>query len=285
MSENTTQPFIVGANTSRTGRDMYLDLMKRCLLNDIYGDEEYDLVVPRQKIKRWISGFLAHNGIELVRRRKVDASLREEGKHFPRLGHTMVGRKRLDNIQFCLEEVLAHDVPGDCIETGVWQGGSTIFMRAILKAHNVLDRKVWVADSFDGLPPPNSKQYPADEGDMLYATDILRVTLDKVRQNFAAYGLLDGQVRFLKGWFKDTLPTAPIERLAVIRLDGDMYESTLDALSNLYPKLSIGGFLIVDDYGGIPACRQAVEDYRRKHSIVESIEAIDWTGVYWRKQK
>src|SRR5207244_9250758 len=105
----------------------------------------------------------------------------------------------------------------------------------------------------------------------------------QVKANFDRYGLLDHQVRFLKGWFRDTLPGAPIEKLAVLRLDGDMYESTMDALTNLYPKLAVGGYLIVDDDGYAPACRQAVQDYRQAHGIKEKILEIDWTGVYWHR--
>ena len=74
-----------------------------------------------------------------------------------------------------------------------------------------------------------------------------------------------------------------MRRLALLRLDGDLYESTMDALVHLYPKLEPGGYLIVDDYGDIPACRQAVHDYRSRHGITEEIEPIDWTGVFWRK--
>ena len=86
--------------------------------------------------------------------------------------------------------------------------------------------------------------------------------LEHVKENFQRYGLLDEQVRFVKGWFRDTLPHVPIERLAVLRLDGDLYESTIQALDGLYHKLSPGGFVIVDDYGNVPACRQAVNDFR-----------------------
>ncbi len=107
---------------------------------------------------------------------------------------------------------------------------------------------------------------------------------EEVRANFERYGLLDEQVRFLKGFFQDTLADAPIEQLAVVRLDGDMYESTIVALDALYPKLSVGGYLIVDDWGAVPGCRQAVEDYRRDHGITEPIVEIDWTGVYWQRR-
>jgi hypothetical protein len=194
----------------------------------------------------------------------------------------MIGLRRLDNLQFCVEEVLSKNIPGDLIETGVWRGGATIFMRAILKAYGVKDRNVWVADSFEGLPAPNPERFPQDAGDLHHIMK-LAVSLDQVKANFERYGLLDDQVRFLKGWFRDTLPKAPIERLAILRLDGDMYESTMDALVNLYPKLSLGGCLIVDDYGAVPGCRQAVLDYRQLHGILDEIVQIDWTGVYWRR--
>jgi O-methyltransferase len=92
-------------------------------------------------------------------------------------------------------------------------------------------------------------------------------------------------VRFLKGWFRDTLPTAPVQRLALLRLDGDLYESTTDALTHLYPEVSPGGFVVVDDYGDIAACRQAVTDYRKAHGIEEPIVPIDWSGAYWRRSR
>ncbi len=97
------------------------------------------------------------------------------------------------------------------------------------------------------------------------------------------YGLLDNQVQFLAGWFCDTLPKAPIHRLAVMRLDGDMYESTMDALRALYPKLSVGGFVIIDDFGYLESCRAAVMDYRAEFGIAEEIKQIDWGGVYWQR--
>jgi O-methyltransferase len=141
---------------------------------------------------------------------------------------------------------------------------------------------MFVAGSFEGLPPPDPEQYPADSGDLHHTVRELAISLDQVRANFAKYGLLDDEVVFLKGWFKDTLPAAPIERLAVLRLDGDMYESTMDVLRHLYPKVSPGGYVIVDDYGCVPACRQAVEDYRRDHAIDAPICEIDEWGVYWQ---
>jgi O-methyltransferase len=195
----------------------------------------------------------------------------------------MIGLKRLDQLQFAVETVLAERIPGDLIETGVWRGGACIFMRAVLAAHGEAHRTVWVADSFRGLPPPDPTAYPADAGaDWSQVTELV-VSLDQVRDNFDRYRLLDDQVRFLEGYFRDTLPTAPIERLALMRLDGDLYESTIVALESLYPKLSRGGFVIVDDYA-LPTCQRAVDDFRREHQISESLERVDWTGVHWRKR-
>jgi O-methyltransferase len=236
-------------------RLMYIDLIKRCLVNTIY--------------------FQPYQGIS--------SEVRAEGQDWPIDAHTMIGMKRLNNIQLCVESVLEDKVPGDLMETGVWKGGATIFMRALLKAYGVVDRLVWVADSFEGLPEPDVVNYPQDDGIDLYKFPELSISIEEVRDNFLRYDLLDKQVKWIKGWFKETLPQAPVEKLAVLRLDGDLYESTIIALDSLYPKLVQGGYLIVDDYGCIEACREAVHDYREKHKISEEIVSVDWTGVYWRK--
>jgi O-methyltransferase len=226
---------------------------------------------------------LDRHGIALMTRRWAhEAAVRAEGRDWPQDGETMIGLRRLDNLDDCIRAVLRDDVPGDLIETGTWRGGAAIFMRAALTVYGDRERLVWVADSFRGLPRPDPR-FPADAGDTLWTLPELAVPLDTVKQNFARYGLLDDRVRFLVGWFKDILPTAPMDRLALLRLDGDLYESTTEALNALYPKLSPGGFLIVDDWA-YPPCRQAVEDYRAAHGITEPIEPIDWSGVFWRKK-
>lgn len=201
----------------------------------------------------------------------------------PGYADTMIGLKRLDNLQFCIETVIRERVEGDLIETGVWRGGACIFMRAVLAAYNILDRIVYVADSFEGLPKPDPEKFPADKGDKHHIYTFCAVSQDEVENNFRKYGLLDDKVVFLKGWFKDTLPNAPIEKLAVLRLDGDMYGSTMDALTNLYPKLSKGGFCIIDDYA-LHGCRKAVDDFRAENGIYAEMKVVDWTGRYWRKE-
>ncbi|HKY08329.1 MAG TPA: TylF/MycF family methyltransferase, partial [Candidatus Binatia bacterium] len=261
---------------SPDARELYLDLMKRCLTNFIYGKYEEKSWEPPPFLKEPIARAAPSRELRIVERAPFDPQLREEGRDWPPHAHSMIGLKRLNNLQFCIEDVLAREIPGDLIETGVWRGGATIFMRAVLKAYGVSERLVWVADSFAGLPAPNKNKYPHDAGDRLHSFKFLAVPLEEVRANFEIYGLLDDGVCFLEGWFRDTLPSAPIKQLAVMRLDGDMYESTMDALTNLYPKLSVGGYVIVDDYGCIPACRQAIADFRQAHHITERIIEIDW---------
>ena len=267
---------------------MYLDLLKHCLLNTIYHDYECYDFKPKKKMKRFVFKKLfmplfRKENIRVVVAHPYNENERILGRDcWSPMAHTMIGFKRLDNIQYCVEEIIKNNIPGDLIETGVWRGGATIFMRAVLKVYGVTDRIIWVADSFEGLPKPDEEKYPYDKGDVHYLNKKLAVSLEKVKQNFQKYGLLDEQVRFLKGWFKDTLPNAPIEKIALARLDGDLYQSTMDALNNLYHKISVGGFLIIDDYS-FKGAKAAVHDFREKHSIKEKIIPIDWTGVYWQK--
>ena len=270
--------------------ELYLDLIKKCLIRSIFPDEYRPLLQPGSGQSKWqlarhayLGGILARLNFGLYRKSKVDPVKRSEGRDWPAEAETMIGLKRLDQLQACITDVLASGVPGDLIEAGVWRGGSAIFMCAVLEAYRDTGRLVWVADSFAGLPKPDGR-YQQDRGDVHWRFhNVLAIPAEVVKANFARYGLLTERVRFLEGWFKDTLRAAPIERLAILRVDGDMYSSTMDVLENLYPRLSPGGYAIIDDYGAVPACRQAVEDYRARNGIAEPIQRIDWTGVFWRK--
>lgn len=260
-------------------RSLYLDLLKRALTNWIHGHEEFVAVHPS-----FFAKIAIPEGVMLVKQQVFNPEKRRIGQDWPvpLLAHTMVGLKRLDNLHMCIERVIEDGIPGDFIETGVWKGGATIFMRGALKIFGDESRQVWVADSFQGLPPPKVEEYPEDAGDVHFTIESLRVTEERVRENFAGYGLLDERVKFLKGWFCDTLSKAPIERLSILRLDGDMYESTMVALKSLYDKLSVGGYVIVDDYC-IPSCAKAIADFRCERGIIDDIMEIDGTGVYWRR--
>lgn len=194
---------------------------------------------------------------------------------------TQLSQERLDHLWQCMKEVEENHVPGDFIEAGVWKGGATIFMRAFLAVNHDTERKVWVADSFAGFPPTN-RANEREINNIIMPFNV--VSLETVKNNFALFNLLDDQVCFLKGFFSQTLPHAPIRELAILRLDGDLYESTMDALIHLYPKLSIGGYLIIDDYGHFPGCAEAINDYRKMHGITEEIVWEDYTGVHWKKR-
>ena len=266
----------------------YVDLLKASLTGTLHQDvyvARPAYTGPRIRLDRWLSELacaaLRRRDWEIVRRMPVEAV--QFGQLRPLSAETMAGTARLDNLQWCIENVVSEGIPGDLIETGVWRGGASIFMRGMLRALEVADRRVWVADSFRGLPPPSAR-FPADAGDEHHRVPELAVSVEAVRENFRRYGLLDDQVVFLEGWFRNTLPALRDERWALIRLDGDMYESTMDALASLYPRLSPGGFVIVDD-GALPACRKAVDDFRRHHAITDPICSIDWTGIFWQRRR
>lgn len=268
---------------------LYLDLIKKTLSFTLWPEPPipyHRLINKKRPIRKrlfsFMSWLLGTMKLQLVKQRTPSSEERNTGKIWPGYADTMIGAKRLDNLQSCVETVIKDGIKGDFIETGVWRGGACIFMRAILKANNIHDRKVYVADSFEGLPKPNADRYIQDKGDKHHYYDFLAVSQEEVAGNFEKYGLLDDQVVFLKGWFKDTLPKVESQEFAVIRLDGDMYESTMDALTNLYPRLAKGGFCIIDDYA-LKGCEQAVSDYRAAHGITAPITTVDWTGVFWRK--
>lgn len=241
-------------------KERYLDLMAKILVNSIYEDTSI------------------HPGPDNC----YYAENRAEGRDWPLYAHTMVGAARLKNLRELVKRTLVEKIPGDYIETGVWRGGCCILMKAVISAYSDPIRKVYVADSFEGLPPPKPALFPADTGDNLHQYGELSISLEQVKSNFAKYDLLDSRVIFVKGFFDVTLPLLQADSFALLRLDGDMYESTIVALNNLYPKLSPRGFVIIDDYA-LEGCRKAVDDYRAQNRIDAKINTVDWTGIWWQK--
>jgi hypothetical protein len=244
--------------------DLYLELLRRTLTGMIYEDPAISVAWRPESV--------------------FDERRRQTGRDWPLRAHTMIGMDRLNNLQYCIEQVLNDGIPGDLIETGVWRGGACIFMRGVLKAYGVKDRTIWMADSFCGFPPAFGLDRLDDiklasQPDQAH----LEVTLKEVVQNFQRYNLMDHQVKVIAGWFEDTLP-GPIKRLSILRLDSDLYKSTMDSLVPLYPRLMPGGFCIIDDWN-VPMCRDAVTGYRSSRGITEPMHPIDGHSVYWRKEE
>ncbi len=207
---------------------------------------------------------------------------RINGIDWPAHAMTMVGLARLDDLQTCVEQVVADQIPGDVIEAGTWRGGASILMRATLNSLGDTERTVWLADSFNGFPEPDREAYPEDRRIDFSDRDFIAVPEEQVRQHFARYGCAEG-IEFVPGFFEETMPTMESGTWSLVRLDGDSYEATMITLSKLYPGLSKGGYLVIDDFGALPECSRAVEDYRKANGITEPIEQIDWTGARWRK--
>ena len=259
----------MSSNGPASAAELYLALLKRSLTNTVFNLEPD---ASEGSTPRYVESAITHY---------------QQGTAV-----SMLPLARLDNLQACIEDVVQRGVPGDLVETGVWRGGAVIFMRALLRVLEVTDRLVWAADSFEGLPKPDPTKYPREHkayksAAMTKYYHHLAASLDEVKRNFAAYGMLDDQVKFLKGWFKDTLPSAPIDAIAVLRLDGDYYESTRDALTALYDRVSPGGYVIIDDYGEDmwTYCRQAVDEFRRERGITDPLMSVDKPCSYWRKTR
>jgi O-methyltransferase len=259
-------PGTIGPTADAEGlRAAYLGLLKLALC-DLAGSST-------ASVSRLLDGSVASREL-----RGEDRRLRSAGLDWPLYGLTMIGLNRLDDVQACVETVVADGVKGDLIEAGVWRGGAAMLMRATLDSLGESARTVHVADSFQGFPV-------ADELGGLSAADFLAAPVDDVKESFARFGLEHG-VRFVPGFFEETLPGLAGGRWAVVRLDADTYEATRTALEALYPGLAVGGYLIVDDYGVMvrEECRRAVDEFRAAHGISEPLEEVDWTCVRWRRQ-
>jgi len=273
--------------TPETSSELYLDLLKRSLTRALFarGLDRHTIAPGRfhlRLINKIVRTLLTPINLELVRMIPSEPEDYMESTHAASSrmedAESMLGIKQFDQMQACITDVINRNVPGDILEAGVWRGGMTIFMRGVLKALGDRERHVLVADSFEGLPDPES------EFDSFgWAEGAMAVSLNEVKSNFARYGLLDDQVDFFKGYFSEILPGAEISSLAVLRVDADLYESTLDVLNSLYPKLSVGGYAVFDDYLNLVDCQRAVDEYRKHHGINDAIIKIDKRAVYWIK--
>lgn len=240
--------------------DAYLDLIKRSVTNYHYlgGDSAFEDF-------RCVTHYDLENS-----RWKIDPLAKPI---------TLLNKQQLDLIQQAVVAIEQQNVPGDLMEAGIWRGGAIILMRALIFAYGMTGRKVFAADSFAGIP----KNVRAVNDPVDSWSDRWVAPLDEVRQNIARFGLLDDRVVFVPGFFSDTLAGLSKERFALIRLDSDSYDSVETSLDHLYPLLSQGGIIIIDDWH-LPGCRMAVLDYRSKHGLKD--EVLEFGGnAYWIKRQ
>ncbi|MFN7020439.1 MAG: TylF/MycF/NovP-related O-methyltransferase [Phycisphaerales bacterium] len=183
---------------------------------------------------------------------------------------TMTPVERMYNLDLAMRAVLDAGVPGDIVECGVWRGGSAMLCALRLARAGDAHRRIWLYDTFTGMAPPTDQDVSstgattreiweasqrAGHNEWCYAP------LDDVKRNMASTGLSPDRFEFVQGRVEDTLPIRTPERIALLRLDTDWYESTRAELTHLYPRLSPGGVLIVDDYGQWMGQRRAVDEF------------------------
>lgn len=255
-------------------RAKYLELLRGALTGHVFATTErqvsyYDTA---QDLQRKL-GALA----------RMVPEERATGGDWPLTGVTMVGLARLQNIQDLLVQTYEDGVDGDFIECGTWRGGASIFARKVIESLPGDERHVWVADSFAGLPLPRT---PASKDSKHWAEfSYLRVSLEDVQTNFRSFGALDERVHFCKGFFVDALPSCGVGEISVLRMDGDMYESSLDTLFNLYERVSVGGFIVVDDWACVADARRAVKDFYAWHDLELNVTVIDRCGGFMQKTR
>eukprot|EP01097_Dermamoeba_algensis_P009303 TRINITY_DN6525_c0_g1_i1.p1 TRINITY_DN6525_c0_g1~~TRINITY_DN6525_c0_g1_i1.p1 ORF type:complete len:416 (-),score=108.94 TRINITY_DN6525_c0_g1_i1:94-1341(-) len=220
---------------------------------------------------------------ELTCRAKFDQVQRMNGKDWPMIGLTMAGQVRIDSLRSAVEGVIKNNVEGDWVECGVWRGGSSIYAKALFDSLDRVnnDRLVWLVDSFVGLPPPRKSGMDTLKWSKL---NYLRVPLDEVQENFRAFNLLDDKVKFCQGYFVNSLPKCGCRnrKIAILRMDGDMYESTMDQLFNLYERVVVGGYVLIDDWM-LRSTSLALEHFFGYHAVKENIIPLTDGSAYFIK--
>ncbi len=272
--------------------DLYLDLMARALSNDLHPELGHRVLgLARELLAAQGRPDNPHEIATVMERvfskdyLTAPADPYARGQWYAKIAadpYTMTQPERIANVREAAETVLREQIPGALVETGVWRGGLCIMMKAVLAAHGAR-RKLYVCDSFQGLPEISEG---VDAPLKLHENPLLSVSADEVRENFARFGLLDDDVVLVEGWFADTMPelAKTVDRIAVLRLDGDYYTSTREVIDPLYDQVSPGGFIIVDDYGCYQQARDAIHDFWGERGLQPELVQVDWTCSYWRKE-
>jgi O-methyltransferase len=208
---------------------------------------------------------------------------------------TMVPAESLIDLARLVRTVLMYNIPGDFVECGVWRGGASFLVADLLRQAGVQDRKVWLFDSFEGLPPPQEIDGPealayARSTDDPWYHDSCRASLENVQQTATELGL-SSYAQFIKGWFDQTLPVnrQRIGPIAVLRIDGDWYSSVHCCLDQLYDQVVDGGFVVLDDYYAYDGCAIAVHEFLGERHLAHRIENVvgaeDYQSALFRKGK
>lgn len=252
-------------------KELYLKTVRDTLTGYTYKDSKPLPFYPLRRFLNW----LFPNLLIGVKNKQVNESRLEWWS----TALTMIGNQHLDNFRYCIESAVKDGVEGDIVECGVFRGGACIYAAAILAANN-WNRNIYVCDSFRGLPPPEKAQ---DKGSRWHKlNDFLAVSIEQVKDNFRRFHLDGDNIRFVEGFFEHSLKKISCDKIAVLRCDGDMYQSTMDILENLYHKVNIGGYIIIDDWD-VPECRRAVEDYLRQRNLEVSLMPFGTNARYWKK--
>jgi cephalosporin hydroxylase/glycosyltransferase involved in cell wall biosynthesis len=277
----------------RRGVDRYLDLVKSVLLSEHSLDHELrltyllslrggppDLTVLRDPVRA-----LPVRMERLVRAR-VGGQPIDDG--LGNLAPTTMGRAQLDRVGAAAVGALAAGVAGDFAEIGVGGGGGGALMRAVLHAHEVADRRVWVADRFLATATgARTATAPADgiadAPDLPPAVRRWASDINQVRDRFARFGLLDDRVRFLHGDPAETLVDSPIGALALLRLGEGLGTDAAIALELLHPHLSPGAEVIISGTAD-PEVDQAVDRSRARLGVTAPVERVDWNSIAWRHE-
>lgn len=208
-------------------------------------------------------------GCALGQLKPYDPEMRLGGNDWPSIGHTMVGIIRLKNVKDSIEYVTRMGIPGDFVELGVWRGGVCIYAKVLFDLLCQTDRNVLIFDAFEKLPG-----YGENE-------NFLSVSEDSVRKAFELYAVSTDGVDFYKGLFKDTLSVFRKDRIsggskpiAVLRIDGNFYDSYQDCLYNLYDFVPVGGIIIFDDFTH-SAPNQAWQDFQADQGFKETVTRME----------
>ena len=251
----------------------YLEFLKRILI----GSVSVSIQSEFWNAKKWPKMSF----VKYIVKQPVSYAFEHGGPTWATNSHTMICLTGLNQINESLDYINLNNIEGDLLEAGVWRGGACIFMKMYCKLYN-LKKKIYVCDSFQGIPAVDAAKYPQDAG-MEDWSGIAAVSQKDVVNTFKHYDIqLDDSVVFVPGWFCDSLPNLQVDKLSLLRLDGDLYSSTMDVLKPLYPKVVENGVIIIDDYSWTN-CAHAVNDYLTINSIEADIKN-DEEPAYWIKQ-